>query len=109
MDWGSFWSILFVMFIMVPLILVWFYAVVDLFLRPDLRGISKVLWLFGIIFFPVVGTLVYLITRPAYPLPRHPQPAEVAGTLTELKSMHAAGVLNDQQYEEQRAHLLTAA
>ena len=58
---------------------------------------------------PVVGTLVYLITRPAYPMPRHPQPAAVAGTLTELKSMHAAGVLNDQQYEEQRAHLLAAA
>ena len=109
MNWGSFWSMLFVMFIMVPLILVWFFAIVDLFMRPDLRGISKVLWLCGIIFFPVVGTLAYFITKPAFPMPRAAGPDDVASTLTQLKSLRDAGVLSEQQYSAQRARLLAAA
>ena len=109
MDWGVFWSVLVVMFIIVPLLLVWFFAIVDLFMRADLRGISKVLWLFGIVFFPVLGTLLYFITKPAFAMPREPGPDDVAATLTRLKSLHEAGVLNDEQYAEQRERLLAAA
>ena len=70
MDWDVFWSVLVVMFIIVPLLMIWGFTIVDLFTRPDIRGITKALWLFGIVFFPIIGTIAYFVTRPAYPEPR---------------------------------------
>lgn len=109
MDWDVFWSVLFVMFIVIPVFMVWIFAIADLFTRPDLRGLTKVLWLFGIIFFPLVGTLVYYLTRPAYPMPRYEEPQAVADTLTRLKVLHDSGDLSDADYERQRQRVLMAS
>ena len=67
MDWDVFWSVLFVVFIVIPIFMIWIFAIADLFMRPDIRGFTKVLWLFGIIFFPMLGTILYFLTRPAVP------------------------------------------
>jgi hypothetical protein len=65
MNWDAFWSVLVVVPIIVPLFIIWGFAVTDLFARSDLGGLAKVLWLFAIIFFPIVGTLVYYIPAAA--------------------------------------------
>ena len=109
MDWGVFWSVLVVMFIIVPCIMVWIFAMADLFQRPDMHGFSKVMWLFGIIFFPFFGTVIYFLTRPANPMPRGTEePAVVADALTRLKYLHDAGDLSDADYERQRSKVLMA-
>jgi Phospholipase_D-nuclease N-terminal len=42
----------------------WVFSLIDLFARRNLSGLAKVLWLFGILFFPVLGVFVYWLTRP---------------------------------------------
>lgn len=109
MDWDVFWSVLVVMFIVIPLLMIWGFTVVDLFTRPDLRGISKVLWLFGIVFFPIIGTIAYFLTRPAYPMPRKTDADVVVDTLTRLNVLHDSGQLSDAEYAHQRERLLMAS
>jgi hypothetical protein len=110
MDWDVFWSVLVVTFIVVPLFMIWGFTIADLFMRPDMHGFTKAVWLFGIIFFPVLGTILYFLTRPAVPMPRGAgQPAYIANTLTSLKALHDSGDLSDAEYERQRLLVLRAA
>jgi hypothetical protein len=109
MDWDVFWSVLVVMFIFIPLLMIWGFAVVDLFTRPDLGGFSKVLWLFGILFLPVLGTILYFLTRPAYPMPRKSESDIMMDNLTRLNVMHDTGQLTDDEYQRQRERLLMAS
>ena len=44
-------------------LLVWALTVFDLF-RRDWSNLKKVLWALGMLVFPVVGVLAYLIVRP---------------------------------------------
>jgi hypothetical protein len=54
-------------FVWMPLILLWGYALADLFIRrSDIRW-RKVLWLLFIIFLPIIGPIVYLLVRPDVP------------------------------------------
>ena len=61
MNW---WDVLWILFIVMPLILFWMFALADLFRRDDLSGISKVIWLFAIVFLPLLGTTLYVLLRP---------------------------------------------
>ncbi len=70
--WDWFW----LFFIFIPLTIIWFLVLTDAVKRPDLVGWQKGLWVAVIIFFPWLGALAYLITRPAYPM----APAAVQGT-----------------------------
>jgi predicted PurR-regulated permease PerM len=56
------WSLI-VIFFMVAFFMVLFHVVVDIFRRHDASGGKKALWLLFVIFLPVLGTLVYLITN----------------------------------------------
>ena len=64
MDWAVFWGIMLVLFVFIPLLLIWLFAIVDLFGRADIGGFGKVLWLLAILFLPIVGTLMYYLFRP---------------------------------------------
>ena len=64
---SNFVELLIILFIFIPLIMIWVFALVDLFARPDLGGLAKVLWMFLIIFLPWLGVLIYFITRPTLP------------------------------------------
>jgi Short C-terminal domain/Phospholipase_D-nuclease N-terminal len=59
---GAFWTI-FIIFLWV----IWFWIlitiIIDLFRSHDLGGFAKALWFIFIIFFPLIGVLVYLIAR----------------------------------------------
>ena len=50
-------------FIFIAYLLVLFQIIVDLFRDPDLGGGSKVLWIIGLIFVPVLTSLIYILTR----------------------------------------------
>jgi hypothetical protein len=64
---STFWNVIgaafLIMFVFVPLILLWTFALVDLFVRRDIRW-RKVLWLIFIVFLPIFGPLIYLLVRP---------------------------------------------
>jgi hypothetical protein len=65
---STFWDVVgatfLILFVFVPLILLWTFALVDLFVRRDISGWQKVLWLLLIIFIPIFGPLIYLLVRP---------------------------------------------
>jgi hypothetical protein len=61
-DW--FW----LLFVFVPLAILWIFVVADAIKRPDLIGWQKGVWVAFIIFFPWIGALIYLIARPANPM-----------------------------------------
>ena len=60
----TFWDVFFLMFIWIPLLLVWVFAIFDVFTRRDLSGWGKAAWLLAIVILPLIGTLLYLIFRP---------------------------------------------
>jgi hypothetical protein len=61
----AFW----LLFIFIPLTILWILIMVDVMQRSDLLGWHKALWLLIIIFFPWIGALGYLITRPSGAMP----------------------------------------
>ena len=56
--WLIFWAYVFVAYLMVM-----FQIITDIFRDHDLGGGAKALWLIGLIFFPIVVALIYLIAR----------------------------------------------
>jgi len=61
--WDVIWATLILFFIIIPLVMLWIFALMDLFMRRDIRW-QKVLWLLFIIFVPLFGSIVYLLVRP---------------------------------------------
>jgi hypothetical protein len=107
-DWDVFWSVLFVMFIGIPLLFIWGFAIVDLFTRPDLGGFSKVLWLLLIVFLPLIGTILYYLFRPAVvsAFDSTPGGPYVEDRLTKLVSLRDKGVISEDEFKEQRRRVL---
>ena len=64
MDGDMFWTVIFVMLFWVPLILMWAFALIDLFHRDDLSGLRKVVWLLVIVLIPVFGVGLYFVRKP---------------------------------------------
>ena len=64
---STFWDVIgaafLILFVFVPLILLWTFALVDLFVRRDIRW-RKVVWLLVIVFIPILGPIIYLLVRP---------------------------------------------
>src|SRR5579871_4581598 len=60
----TFWDVFFLMFIWIPLLVVWVAAIFDVFTRRALSGWAKAAWLLAIVILPFVGTLLYVIFRP---------------------------------------------
>jgi hypothetical protein len=65
----SAWDVFWLLFIFVPLTIIWILILMDLLQRPDLFGWQKALWALGIIFFPWIGVLIYMVARPQNPTP----------------------------------------
>jgi len=60
---GAQWILLLVFII--PVFLLWGYAIVSLVGRHDLGVGGKLLWLLGILWLPVIGAVLYFMLRPA--------------------------------------------
>lgn len=50
----------------IPLILLWIFTLVDLFRNKGVSGLGKGLWAVFIIWFPIIGALVYFAVRGRY-------------------------------------------
>jgi hypothetical protein len=63
---SNFWDLVWLMlstFIFVSYLIIMFQIVVDLFRDTELGGGSKVLWIIGLIFLPVITAIVYIVAR----------------------------------------------
>lgn len=75
----SFWDIvwfIFISFAFVAYLMVVFSIITDLFRDEDTSGLAKAVWIVCIILFPLITSLVYLVTR--------------GRTMTERANRHAA-------------------
>jgi len=107
------WSLL-----VIFLFVIWFYLLIviftDLFSR-DMSGWAKAAWVIGIIIFPFLGILIYLIARPK------PTDEEIAATqreqmtaagistadqLTQLSALHDQGKISDEEFAKAKKDLL---
>ena len=63
---SNFWDIVWLMistFLFIAYLIIMFQIVVDLFRDSELGGGSKVLWVIGLIFLPVITAIIYIIAR----------------------------------------------
>ena len=60
----GFWGWFFILLIMIPLICIWVFTLADIFVRDDLSGWVKALWVIFVIVLPLLGMLIYFIVRP---------------------------------------------
>ncbi len=116
----TFWDFLWLFFVIVPLTLLWIFALVDVFSRRDLSGWAKALWVVAILVFPWLGVLVYLIARPpevagafAQPAPAPTEypvtPTSVADELERLSRLQREGIITEEEYKTAKAAVLKKA
>ena len=55
--------------LLLPALLLWLYALVDVIRRDDLSGAAKTLWVIPIILLPYLGALIYLAIRAPWKQP----------------------------------------
>jgi Major intrinsic protein/Phospholipase_D-nuclease N-terminal len=110
---SSFLEAFFIALIFLPLIMVWVFALVDLFGRKDLSGSLKVLWLFAIVLLPLFGAVIYFLVRP--PTAEEERAAELrvataAGSPSEelerLINLHERGKIDDDEYARLKARIV---
>jgi hypothetical protein len=108
-----FWNALWVLFIVIPLFLIWLFALLDVFSRDDLGGGGKVLWILAILFLPFIGTIVYLIVRPAGRIATPAStsaggsPGTAVDQLSTLARLHDQGKLTDAEYAAAKSMALS--
>jgi hypothetical protein len=116
----TFWETFFLFLIFLPLLLIWAFALVDIFRRDDLSGIWKAIWVAVVILLPFFGTLIYLITRPQAATPEERaaldeasrefvakySPTDTASQLKVLSELHDRGKLTDEEFAAEKARLL---
>ena len=117
---SSFWDAFFLLLIWIPLIMVWAFALIDIFRRDDLHGLGKALWVACVILLPFFGTFIYLIARPAAPTRAGRAALEdaaaeygagyeletTAAQLKTLADLHDRGKLTDEEFAAEKARLI---
>ena len=56
--------ILLIVFV-IPVLILWGYAIISLVGRRDLGIGGKLIWLVGILLLPIIGSILYFMVRPA--------------------------------------------
>ncbi|GHJ50086.1 membrane protein [Catellatospora sp. TT07R-123] len=119
----DFWDVFWLLLIFIPLLLIWAFAIVDIFRRDDLSGWLKALWIVVVILAPFFGTLIYLIFRRPGATPQERQamdqasrdfvqkyaPTDTAQQLSMLADLHDRGKLTDAEFAAEKARVLDAA
>ena len=116
------WS-MFVFFLLIAWVWVVISVVSDVFRSKDIGGFSKALWVLFVIIIPWLGVLSYILIRGSGMEERNMQAVadaadkqrayiqDVAGTstadeLSKLAELKEKGVINDAEFEAQKAKLL---
>jgi hypothetical protein len=119
----GFWEVFWLLLIFVPLLLVWTFAVFDIFRRDDLRGWMRALWLVVVILAPFIGTLIYLLFRRPGATPEERRAMDTASRefvqrytpdnriqqLQVVADLHDRGKLTDAEYEAEKARIRSGA
>ncbi|HWN22629.1 MAG TPA: SHOCT domain-containing protein [Gaiellaceae bacterium] len=112
----SFWETFFLILIFLPLALIWAGALLDIFRRDDMGGVSKAIWVAAVILLPFLGTLIYLIVRPPGATPEEREMIEDASRqfvnaeqLQVLADLHDRGKLTDEEFAAEKARVLGVA
>ncbi len=123
---SNFWDVVWLMistFFFVAYLIIMFQIVVDLFRDPDLGGGSKVLWVIGLIFLPVLTAIVYIVargkgmaSRQRASLQRAKEDTDAyikgvagrspAADIAEAKTLLDAGTINQAEFEKLKAKAL---
>ena len=116
---NTFWENFFLLLIFLPLAMIWVFALMDIFRRDDIGGGWKAVWVACVILVPFLGTLVYLIVRPAGVTAdermlraearrafAEQSPADEASQLQVLADLHDRGKLTDDEFAAQKARVL---
>lgn len=91
---SNFWDTVWLMistFFFIAYLIIMFQIVVDLFRDDELGGGSKVLWVIGLIFLPVLTALIYIVTRGRGMAARQRASVQRARSDTEAYIKHVAG------------------
>ena len=121
---GAFWTI-----VMIFLWVIWFWILItvfiDIFRSRDLSGWAKTLWFVFVLFFPLIGVLVYLIVRGGSMHERAVRQAQVqeeqfrgyvqeaagsqstADQLAKLADLRDRGVITAEEFDREKAKILT--
>ena len=120
---GAFWTI-----VMIFLWVIWFWILItvfiDIFRSRDLSGWAKTLWFVLVLFFPLIGVLVYLIVRGGSMHERAVRQAQVqeeqfrgyvqeaagsqstADQLAKLADLRDRGVITAEEFDREKAKIL---
>lgn len=124
--WGSFWDLIWWFlwaFIFVSYLFALFAIVSDLFRDRKLNGWGKAVWIFFLIFFPIITALVYLIARgrgmgerqaaaaQQYKAAQDDYIKQVAGTspseqIAQAKSLLDSGAISQAEFDALKAKAL---
>ena len=118
--WSMLWFFLFVMWIYLFITLI-----TDIFRSHDLSGWGKAAWIVGLLVFPILGSIAYVIARGEGMAERQIEQAKqqnaafqdyvrnAAGTaaspadeVAKLVDLRASGVITDEEFERQKARVL---
>ncbi|MBB5871825.1 hypothetical protein F4553_005204 [Allocatelliglobosispora scoriae] len=116
----NFWDVFWLLLIFIPLLMIWGFALVDIFRRDDISGWMKALWIVAVILMPFLGTLIYLIFRqPGATAMERTQmdeasrdfvqkyaPDNTAQQLSTLSDLHDRGKLTDDEFATEKARVL---
>lgn len=116
----DFWDVFWILLIFLPLLMIWGFALVDIFRRDDMPGWLKALWVICVIVAPFFGTLIYLIFRRPGATPQERQamdqasrdfvekyaPSDHAQQLAVLSDLHDRGKLTDDEFAAEKARLM---
>jgi uncharacterized membrane protein len=105
---------------------IWFWLAIsvfgDLFRRSDISGWAKALWVIGVILFPYIGVLVYMISQAGGMARRSSERVQqtreelnnvigfsVADEIEKLDRLKSSGAISDDEFARLRSNLLRAA
>jgi hypothetical protein len=98
--------------IWVPLVLLWGFALFDLF-HMHMSGLAKGLWALAIVFIPIIGVIAYFMVRPTstnqYAVQSPGQSGPDADSLDHVARLHdlsQRGVLDEAEYSAYKTYLV---
>jgi ABC-type multidrug transport system fused ATPase/permease subunit len=124
---SNFWDLVLLMvstFVFMAYLIIMFQIVVDLFRDAELGGGSKVLWIVGLIFLPMVTAIVYIVARGRGMAERQQASAQraksdaesyiksvagksAAADIAEAKALLDAGTINQDEFAKLKAKALS--
>src|SRR5262249_2436134 len=111
--WDAIWTMI-IFFAWIMFITWVILLMIDNFRRKDHGGGAKALWFLFIIFFPIVGAIVYTIARPAaadYGETTYAAsgPSSTADELSRLNELRTQGAISDAEYEDLKARAIATS